>query len=164
MKPHRLAELISHFPVNSIMAEVGCFRGDSTRQFLISGKVAKLFAIDPWKAGYDDTLELAHEDFAGVEAEFDRSTQGLNVVKLKMDFSHAAHVLPVLDIVYIDGDHRYDFVKQDILTANKVLRRGGILCGHDYSSQTPGVKQAVDELLNGRFIVVNNCNWINVRP
>lgn len=37
-----------------------------------------------------------------------------------------------LDFVYLDADHSYDFVMQDIILWGRKLRKGGIMSGHDY--------------------------------
>jgi precorrin-6B methylase 2 len=37
-----------------------------------------------------------------------------------------------LDFVYIDGDHRYQFVLDDITEWTKKIRKGGLISGHDY--------------------------------
>ena len=50
---------------------------------------------------------------------------------------------PPLDLVFIDGDHRYAAVKRDIQQASQHLRKGGVLCGHDFCTQFPGVIEAV---------------------
>jgi hypothetical protein len=38
--------LIADLPEGITMIEVGCFRGDSAKLFLESGKVKKLYAVD----------------------------------------------------------------------------------------------------------------------
>ena len=37
-----------------------------------------------------------------------------------------------LDFVYIDANHAYDFVKQDIELWWPKVKKGGWLCGHDF--------------------------------
>ena len=60
-------------------------------------------------------------------------------------------------MVFIDGDHRYEEVKLDIIHALGLIRSGGIISGHDYSHKTwPGVKRAVDEVLG----TVHHCDSI----
>lgn len=49
------------------------------------------------------------------------------------------------DMVFIDGDHSYPGVKNDIINYRSLLRGGGLLCGHDFNWE--GVRQAVTELL-----------------
>ncbi len=50
------------------------------------------------------------------------------------------------DIVYIDGDHTYDAVRNDLDAWSSKVRPGGILCGDDY--KWLGVRQAVLEFMD----------------
>ena len=50
-----------------------------------------------------------------------------------------------LDMVFIDGNHTYEYVKEDMECWEPLIRKGGIISGHDYLNPTYGVKQAVDE-------------------
>jgi predicted O-methyltransferase YrrM len=50
-----------------------------------------------------------------------------------------------LDFVYIDADHRFDFVMRDVIEWSKKVRPGGIVAGHDYYHfKKSGVVEAVD--------------------
>ena len=56
-----------------------------------------------------------------------------------------------LDAVFIDGDHSYEAVIQDLPFWWKKLKTGGWLLGDDYASCCPGTTKAVDE-----FTSINN--------
>jgi hypothetical protein len=56
-----------------------------------------------------------------------------------------------LDFVYIDGDHSFPYIAQDIYEWSKKVRVGGMVSGHDYFNTPPHasnvlchVKAAVD--------------------
>jgi len=59
----------------------------------------------------------------------------------------------IYDIIYIDGDHSYNGVKNDLKNAYSKIKNGGYIMGHDYemnmikakNKYNFGVKQAVDE-------------------
>ena len=51
-----------------------------------------------------------------------------------------------VDLVFIDGSHEEADVRQDIEVWRPNVRRGGILAGHDYQPENPGVVAAVDDL------------------
>lgn len=57
-----------------------------------------------------------------------------------------------LDFVYIDANHNFDFVIQDIILWTPKVRKGGIVAGHDYyhakKSKNIGVVDAVDAYVN----------------
>jgi predicted O-methyltransferase YrrM len=61
-----------------------------------------------------------------------------------------------VDLVFIDGDHSYEGCRGDIKAWLPRIKRGGLLALHDYHKPPddkphPGVDQAVDELLRGRY-------------
>ena len=43
-----------------------------------------------------------------------------------------------LDFVYIDADHRFPFVAQDLYHWYWRVRKGGVVAGHDYLDTRPG--------------------------
>jgi predicted O-methyltransferase YrrM len=49
-----------------------------------------------------------------------------------------------VDMVFIDGSHDAKSIKSDILNYKRLLKWGGLLCGHDYANE---VKEVVSELL-----------------
>jgi predicted O-methyltransferase YrrM len=59
-----------------------------------------------------------------------------------------------LGFVYIDGDHEYEPVRQDIELWWPKLRPGGILAGHDLDRFWKGVRQAVTEFFEPKGIDV----------
>lgn len=66
-----------------------------------------------------------------------------------------------LDLVFIDGDHSYEACKFDIEEWGKKVRKGGILCGHDYQHSHQGVRDAVDEAFGKNFIQHEDCAmWV----
>lgn len=46
------------------------------------------------------------------------------------------------DLIFLDGDHRLEYVKSEFLESLRILRGGGLICIHDY--QTRGVRTWVD--------------------
>lgn len=58
------------------------------------------------------------------------------------------------DLIFIDADHSYPAVKQDIINYTPKLKQGGILSGHDIDF--PGVNQAVNEMLKNYDVGPNN--------
>lgn len=66
---------------------------------------------------------------------------------LKMRTTEAANEFEdsSVDLVFIDADHSYEGVRDDIRAWLPKVRKGGIICGHDFSEQFPGVIQAVQE-------------------
>lgn len=52
-----------------------------------------------------------------------------------------------VDMVFLDGNHTYEGVRRDIEIWWPHIKYRGLLSGHDYSPQFPGVIQAVGELV-----------------
>lgn len=51
----------------------------------------------------------------------------------------------LLDFVFLDGNHRFDFVMEDIIGWSRKVRTGGIVAGHDYYHfNDSGVVEAVN--------------------
>eukprot|EP00747_Dinoflagellata_sp_TGD_P204766 gnl/TRDRNA2_/TRDRNA2_78467_c1_seq1.p1 gnl/TRDRNA2_/TRDRNA2_78467_c1~~gnl/TRDRNA2_/TRDRNA2_78467_c1_seq1.p1 ORF type:complete len:261 (+),score=27.49 gnl/TRDRNA2_/TRDRNA2_78467_c1_seq1:1-783(+) len=52
-----------------------------------------------------------------------------------------------LDLLWIDGEHTYSAVTEELRLWVPKLRRGGIVAGHDYEARFPGVVCAVHDFL-----------------
>jgi predicted O-methyltransferase YrrM len=156
-----ILDLCKEFPNDSVMAEIGAYSGESTLLFLNSGKIQKLYAIDPWIPGYDDNDNASDSDFDLVEQTFDKNIKGHNVIKMKCTFAEAFHLLPELDIIYIDGNHTYEAVKQDIELSLHKIKKSGIICGHDYHGYAlDTVVKAVDETLGSPEKIFIDSSWM----
>lgn len=67
-----------------------------------------------------------------------------------------------VDLVFIDADHEYEAVRQDVEAWKPHCH--GILCGHDYSRQFPGVVKAVDEAFTPEQLHwKGNVWWVDMR-
>lgn len=156
-----LLDLIDYIPNNLIMAEVGCYAGESTKMFLESGKITLLYAIDIWEDEMDNFKKIrSNHDFSIVEKTFDESMKGFNVKKIKMCFSESLESLPTLDFIYIDANHDYEFVKDDITNALKKIKKGGLISGHDYNKESLGVIKAVNEIFGKPDIIFSDSSWL----
>ncbi len=53
-------------------------------------------------------------------------------------------------MIFLDGGHDEARVSAEIFQYGRLLRRGGLLCGHDYNNREhPGVRAAVDACVPG---------------
>jgi predicted O-methyltransferase YrrM len=72
-----------------------------------------------------------------------------------------------LDFVYIDANHGYLSVRDDITAWAKKVRKGGIVAGDDYylmRSGNDGVIKAVDEYVKIHGYNLNITDWDNRNP
>jgi hypothetical protein len=60
-----------------------------------------------------------------------------------------------LDFINVDADHSYEGVKNDIESYWPKLKRGGIICFHDFEARQYGVKDAVMEFAKANNLQVN---------
>ncbi len=60
----------------------------------------------------------------------------------------------LFQFVYIDGSHEYGPVLADLDAWWPLVADGGIIAGHDYDTNHPGVVQAVDEFARGHGLTV----------
>ncbi len=77
--------------------------------------------------------------------------------------TEAAKLAPnaYFDFVFIDANHHYLAVKEDIEAWLPKVKPGGWLCGHDYHKpyKCGGVKKAVEEAFAGRYELDGNDTW-----
>lgn len=103
----------------------------------------------------------------------DRDISEKPTALMRMDSVSAAKYISYgcLDLVYIDGDHSYDGVKNDIVSWLPKVRIGGILCGHDYdpTGDDEGLIRAVHEVLGDVELILdtgggnnNHVWWVRV--
>lgn len=154
-----LLELIEIIPNNLIFCEVGCYTGEGTNLFLNSGKIKKYYAVDPWVGNYSKNDLASMSDMKKAEKMFDKTVKGFNnIIKLKNKFENIYKELPELDMIYIDANHEYEFIKQDILNSIKIVKSGGIIAGHDYRKPN-GVVKAVNEIFGKPLEIFSDTSW-----
>lgn len=143
MKPENVKDRFKDLPALfkemgfKVGAEIGVSKGLYSKWLLSGVPGLKLYLIDPWIA-YDeyvehhnkadqpileDCLETAHKRLKGKNVEFIRKTS-MEAVK---DFEDES-----LDFVFIDGNHTFEYVIEDIAKWSKKVKVGGIVSGHDY--------------------------------
>lgn len=109
-------------------AEIGVYEGGYTEKFCKAG--ITMYAIDPWKR----------------ERIWDRARRRLapyqNCSLIRKTSMEAVNDFPSksLDFVYIDADHRFPFVAEDLYYWYWRVKRGGIIAGHDYEDTRPDAK------------------------
>lgn len=136
----------------TVGAEIGVFAGQFSEILCQNIPELKLYCIDAWKVygGYRDykfekTLTKAYETAKARLIPYDvRIIQqfSMNAVKEFADES--------LDFVYIDGNHDYKYVRQDIGAWTRKVKLGGIVSGDDYcvtSAGDTGVIRAVHDFI-----------------
>jgi len=137
-------------------AEIGVYKGEFAEKFCKVG--LKLYAIDPWLVSkyyhYDQSQKrqdklysITKERLAPYDCEIIRKTS----MEAAEDFEDES-----LDFVYIDGNHSFKYIAEDICEWTKKVRKGGIISGHDYARFGPrwniDVRDVVDAYVRSRRI------------
>ena len=167
-----LLDLISYLNASHslTMAEIGSYKGESAEIFLSTGKVSKIYCVDPWKQYYDDDDGAAFTDMVKVEADFDARHGGdSRVVKVKGTIETLVELISNtgvrLDVVYVDGCHTYEAVKHDIKVAMECLKPSMAIAGHDYavgSSMWEGVVRAIEETIGKPSATFSDTSWVKM--
>jgi len=144
--------------------EVGVWRGNLSEYLLTAFPKLHLIMVDAWHPYYigvksrnwaiteqrNEMRKSLLESLDNTEILYDRRTVHIG------DSKQVASTMrnECLDFVFIDADHRYEAVREDIKNWYSKVRPGGIVSGHDYGGKWDsnpsgwGVKKAVDEFVN----------------
>lgn len=131
-------ELAKHFAELGFKkgAEIGVFKGYYSQVLCENIPSLKLYCIDLV------IQKLTKDKLSPFNCELIEKSS-MDAVK---DFEDES-----LDFVFIDANHYYENVKNDIEEWTKKVRKGGIVSGHDYYvfkySKNDGVIKAVDEYI-----------------
>lgn len=151
--------LLQTLPKGSVGAEIGVFRASFSEAILREVQPSLLHLIDPWRSAVDPSLSGVLFDrpqdqmdaiYESVVHKFAEHIASGSVVVHRARSVDAAPDIPdaSLDWVYVDGDHSYEGVRDDLQSYLPKVRPGGLVCGDDYvvgGRFDSGVKKAVDE-------------------
>jgi hypothetical protein len=130
--------MIESFPKNSVIAELGVFKGEFSKVIYDICKPSKLYLVDMFSgtvgSGDKDGENFQHAQLEDELVKIQDYFQDKNVDVLKSTTTD--FLLSIedesLDIVYIDADHSYRGVMTDLLLSWRKVKRNGLICGHDY--------------------------------
>jgi len=147
-KPRTQTELIEYFAQLGFKtgAEIGVAKGRFSEVMCQKIPGLKLYCIDTWgvypgnrrggnTARHEANYAIAKDRLAKYDCQIIRK-MSMEAVKEFEDGS--------LDFVFIDANHDYKYVLEDITEWSKKVRIGGIVSGHDYYNfHHSGVIEAV---------------------
>lgn len=125
-----------------IAVEVGVNLGQFSYYLLKHSKLDLLISVDAYRGKYKSAMKGAAtllEPFA-----LQGRSQLVRLTSVKAAEYHGDQNCD-FDFVYIDAAHDEASVTQDIEAWMPLIRPGGIIAGHDYCEQHPGVIQAVNK-------------------
>jgi predicted O-methyltransferase YrrM len=140
--------------------EIGAYSGEGT--VVLAKYFIEVLAIDPWLNGYDINDRASQQcPMKFVFDAFQERTKRLSNVMFSRGKSLDALEFvedESCDLIYIDGDHRYEGVLADLKGWRKKLREGGIMAGHDWSWES--VKMALlEEIGQKDYTLFQGDSW-----
>lgn len=154
--------------VGSLLGRSSCFLGV---EIINSGKRISVDFIDPWfkydeDAQYADKVpdRKAYITFLNNIGKVD----GLQHRAIRLESKEASSIYSdeSLDFVFIDGDHSYNAVLEDLKSWYHKVKPGCVISGHDYGF--PEVNGAVQHFFQelsapGKIETIGNC-WVWRKP
>lgn len=115
-------------------AEIGVEEGAYTEVLCRENPQATIYAIDAWMAYKGYREHVSQDKLNGFYTNALKRVSGLNCRVLREFSMDAARKFDdgELDFVYIDANHDFQFVVNDLAEWQKKVRAGGIVAGHDY--------------------------------
>jgi cephalosporin hydroxylase len=142
-----MPRLIKHFQRRQIsVIEIGARYGESSETILRSLDVREYIIIDPYQVydeykddGFYDALEAKSGDTIFRETHNKLRKFHPNITFMRA-FSDDETVLQSIadnsaDLIFVDGNHNYDYVMMDLRSYYPKLKYGGILCGDDFHTR-----------------------------
>lgn len=147
-------------PAGALFVELGAWFGKSTvcmaELIRDSGKAITFYTVDTWQGtpgdqSQTDRLAASYGNAYGI-FQGNLKTNGVESlvrpIRMRTDQASGTFEDGSLDFVYIDADHSFEGVIQDITSWLPKMKPGGVLAGHDYDL----VRRPVESLLGA----VNN--------
>jgi hypothetical protein len=160
--------ILRRMPLRGVVAEIGVDLGDFSEKILALNQPRELHLIDPWTL---ESGEYRQRETPGagaataaarklnsvaryevVRERFASEIAGGSVVLHRANSEVAGAQFPdnFFDWVYIDGNHSFEFVRQDLELYWRKLKAGGFMVCDDYHHAgfwDDGVTRAVDEFM-----------------
>lgn len=151
-----LMQFLRRLPSRMTGAEVGVFDGHTSEVLLREFPELQLWMVDPWRPfeGAAVISKLNADQFAAVESNAIWWTEWAEsrrfILREHSPVAAQRFGNGSLDFAFIDANHLYESVRDDLVAWWPKIRAGGLLTGHDYGVYGDargewGVKRAVDE-------------------
>lgn len=157
--------LVDSVPDNGIFVECGAWLGKSSSFLCDYAKNRiQVFIVDTWK-GSQNELNTHHKLATQTDIYKlflqnmgDRKFTSIrkNSIEASKQFEDQS-----CDVVYIDMEHTYEAVLEDIEHWLPKVKSQGYIAGHDYVNYTGGVIKAVDEkFTKDKIQIMDHGTWI----
>jgi hypothetical protein len=131
-----MRNILSNFDLG-LGVEVGTFKGEFSKEILRYWN-GTLYMVDVWRDLSEEYEDSSNHKLFNINL-YEETIKNINefgerAVMIRTTSESASHIFRnnSLDFVYIDANHAYDFVKQDITCWYPKVKKGGYILGHDY--------------------------------
>jgi hypothetical protein len=169
------AEVVKNAKDGHHFVEIGAWYGQSTAflavEIINSNKKIKFDVVDTWKGSeqmYDPTNPAYDKTLIEKGTIYPQFIENMNPVisfinPIEKDSVDASSLYDdkSLDFVFIDAEHKYEYVIKDIESWLPKVKPGGIISGHDYGWD--GVTRAINEVFGkDRYKTKGQCWIVNI--
>ena len=156
----QLMYLSSQLPLGAYVQEIGSFKGKSTC-YLAAGLVkanntnGRVHAVDLWTLGNTNSAKYHTQETFDIFNYQIKKLELENIIIPYMNTSIKAakkHSKPI-DMLFIDGNHKYNSVYTDWKAWKVFLKNGSIIAFHDHTPRWNGVMRVVDEEVLEKYSV-----------
>lgn len=168
--------IVAEIPDGGRFVEVGCWMGKSIAAFAEfakeAGKNIEMHVVDTFEGKPANARQEAILNVHGgnVDKMFLANMEALalrrNILAHRQDSVEAAEYfknqswLREPDAVFIDADHSEEAVYADITAWAPIVKKGGILAGHDIDER--GVFAAVTRFFRTQYETIGRCWWVKM--
>lgn len=144
-------------------AEIGVNKGSNALRFNRANPECKLYCIDPWALydGMNDFTDDAErkDAYALAKQKLD-PIDNIEIIRESSMDALRHFEDESFDFVYIDANHEWPYVTQDIFYWAQKVRKGGIVSGHDYLTNPKASEfNQVTEVVHGYTNAFNIRRW-----
>jgi predicted O-methyltransferase YrrM len=122
--------------------EIGVAAGKYAQEIHDNLRCKRLYLVDTWHSNYRPII------FDWMKEACRRFENDKRVIIIKASSLEAWRLLEreKPDFIYLDGNHNYEHVLQELKIYGRLLNKGGMIAGHDYDEEHPDrVARAVGE-------------------
>jgi len=166
---YRMAWLQLALRENLVGIEIGVDKGTNARFMLSNLSIKKLYLVDPYFEQSEEFTpdgERPYIESTPYREAYEIAKRILKPYEDKIEWligttEEVIDKVPddSLDFCYIDGCHEYKFVKLDIELCLPKVKQFGIIGGHDFVNEHPGVCKAVIEKFGRDNLFVAGRDW-----
>ena len=145
--------------------EIGVFRGDNSKNILDSLNIEKLYLIDTWKgySGIERKWKCQEENYNFVINRF-KEYSNVEIIRNFSEKASKSFLDNSLDFVYIDANHSYKYVFQDISLWTLKVKKNGFIAGHDIFLQDSVCNAVKDYCFDNKiYFYVVNPDWYFIK-